>query len=79
MKKITAVLLVSLMAVSGVSMARDGGGSGGSMRMEPFSGDINKATPREQQSIYYKIAVLKDKQEKEKLAKQNATGQSVQK
>lgn len=77
MKKSTAVLLVSLMAVSGISMAKEGG-SGGSMRMEPFSGDINKATPREKQSIYYQIAVVKDKQEKEKLAKA-AAEQPVQK
>lgn len=79
MKKITVALIVSLMAVSSVSMARDGNSGGSSIRMEPFSGDVNKATEREKQSIYYKLAVLQDKQKKEQLQKQNDTVQTVQK
>jgi len=58
MKKSIAIAMLTLTAIVGASsaMARDGGGSGSNLRMEPFTGDVNKATVREQQSMYYKLA-----------------------
>lgn len=50
---ILAVALAALIPASMTAMAKDGGDS---LRMQPFSGDVNKATEREQISIYYKMA-----------------------
>lgn len=51
---ITAVALAIALSSTAV-MARDGGGSGTNLRMQPFSGDTSKATAQEQQSFYYII------------------------
>lgn len=49
---ITAVALAIALSSTAV-MARDGNGSGTGIRSQPFSGDLSKATPQEQQSAYY--------------------------
>lgn len=61
-------LLILFLTLS-FSLIAQAESSGKNPRMEPFFGDVNKATPTEKLSIYYILAEAREKKRLEELQK----------
>lgn len=70
MKNVVNVAVLSILM--GLSVNAFAGRGGDNPRMEPFSGNIENATPREQQSIYYRMAVVRAEHAKKLAAEKQA-------